>query len=69
MPAGYGNVELDNPLISLGSFRNHRHVSEQALVNEGRVDVTHEKHLVILDDDAVRTMNKLGAEIGRQLIV
>ena len=66
MPWAYSDAELDNPLISFG---NYPHVSEQALVNEGRVDVTHEKHLVILDDDAIRAVDKLGAEVGRQLIV
>ena len=69
MPAGYGNAGLDNPLISLGSFRNHRHVSEQPLVDDGRFDATHQKHLVILDDDAIRAVDKLGPEVGRQLIV
>ena len=66
MPAGYGNAGLDNPLIS---FRNHRHVSEQALVNDGRFDATHKQDLMILDDDAIRAVDKLGAQVGRQLIV
>ena len=66
MPAGYGNAGLDNPLIS---FRNHRHVSEQALVDDGRLDATHQKHLVILDDDAIGAVDKLGPDVGRQLIV
>ena len=66
MPAGYDGAELGNPLISFG---NYPHATEQAFIDDGRGGATHEKHLVILDDSAARKMNKLGPEIGRQLIV
>ena len=44
-------------------------MGQKPLADDGRLCPSRKKHLVILDGYAIVPMNKVGSEIGRQLII